>query len=164
VEKRIAFFPGSFDPFTLGHLNTVERGAKLFDELIIGIVTNTNKSSLFTKDEKLKLTQEAVSHLKNVRVITQDIGLTVDIAASYGSKFMIRGIRGVKDYEYERNIAFMNQQLNGEIESVFLLADEKYSNISSSMIKEIAKFDGDVSNFLPETINRALVSKYKNLG
>ncbi|MEG0254929.1 MAG: pantetheine-phosphate adenylyltransferase [Vagococcus sp.] len=159
-EKRIALFPGSFDPFTNGHLNTVERASRLFDEVIIGIFTNTTKKPLFLPDEKKELTEIAVTHLGNVKVLTQTEDLTVNIAKKLEAKFLIRGVRNSQDYEYEKNIAFMNKQMDSEIETVFLLADELYSNISSSMIKEIAKFQGDVSSFVPENVNKALKQKY----
>lgn len=161
MTKKIALFPGSFDPFTSGHLNTVERSAALFDEVIIGIFTNTTKKGLFTTAEKIALAEEAVNELPNVKVISQLDGLTVDIAESLGAKFLIRGIRNITDYEYEKNIAFMNTKLNDRVETVFLLADEKYSNVSSSIIKEIAKFHGDVSPFVPACVNQAIITKYK---
>lgn len=160
--KKIALFPGSFDPFTSGHLNTVERGAQLFDEVIVGIFTNTTKKGLFTIDEKITLAETATDGLKNVRILAQAEGLTVDIADKLGAKFLIRGIRNITDYEYEKNIAFMNTKLNGNVETVFLLADEKYSNVSSSIIKEIAKFHGDVSSFVPPCVNQAIIEKYHN--
>ncbi|MBP1041394.1 pantetheine-phosphate adenylyltransferase [Vagococcus sp. BWB3-3] len=160
--KKIALFPGSFDPFTSGHLNTVERAAELFDEVIVGIFTNTTKKSLFTIDEKVTLAEEATETLVNVRIMAQSEGLTVDIADKLGAKFLIRGIRNITDYEYEKNIAFMNAKLNSKVETVFLLADEKYSNVSSSIIKEIAKFQGDVSSFVPPCVNQAIVEKYRN--
>lgn len=160
--KKIALFPGSFDPFTSGHLNTVERGAQLFDEVIVGIFTNTTKKGLFTIEEKVALAETATEGLANVRIMAQSEGLTVDIADKLGAKFLIRGIRNITDYEYEKNIAFMNTKLNEKVETVFLLADEKYSNVSSSIIKEIAKFHGDVSSFVPPCVNRAIMEKYRN--
>ncbi|WP_314066873.1 pantetheine-phosphate adenylyltransferase [uncultured Vagococcus sp.] len=160
--KKIALFPGSFDPFTSGHLNTVERGAQLFDEVIVGIFTNTTKKGLFTIEEKVALAETATEGLANVRIMAQSEGLTVDIADKLGAKFLIRGIRNITDYEYEKNIAFMNTKLNEKVETVFLLADEKYSNVSSSIIKEIAKFHGDVSSFVPPCVNQAIMEKYRN--
>lgn len=159
-SKKIALFPGSFDPFTNGHLNTVERASKLFDEVVVGIFTNTTKKPLFSPEEKRVLAAESVSHIENIRVVTQSEGLTINIAKELGANFLIRGVRNGQDYEYEKNIAFMNKQMDPEIETVFLLADESFSNISSSMIKEIAKFDGDVSAFVPENVNKALKVKY----
>lgn len=160
--KRIALFPGSFDPFTNGHLNTVERASELFDEVIIGVLTNTTKQGLFTAEEKVRLIKESTKELPKVSVINQKAGLTVDIASELGAKFLIRGIRNMTDYEYEKNIASMNKKLNSNIETIFLLADDEYSNISSSIIKEIAKFDGDISAFVPQNVKDAMLKKLKS--
>lgn len=154
--KKIALFPGSFDPLTLGHLDLITRGSRLFDEVIVGIFTNTNKKSWFTPEEKLTLVKESVQHLPNVKVILQDQELTVDSAKKLHAQFMLRGIRSVKDLEYERDIASMNQHLEKEIETVFLLSDPKYSFISSSLLKEVFLFQGDIAPFVPEVIMKAL--------
>lgn len=162
MANKIALFPGSFDPFTNGHLNTVERAAELFDQVIIGVLTNTTKQGLFTANEKVALIEEATKGLPTVSVINQKAGLTVDIAMELGAKFLIRGIRNMTDYEYEKNIASMNKKLNSQIETVFLLADDEYSNISSSIIKEIAKFDGEISPFVPLAVKLAMLEKFKD--
>lgn len=120
--RKIALFPGSFDPMTNGHLNLIERSAKLFDEVIIGVFINTSKQTLFTPEEKKYLIEEATKEMPNVRVIMQETQLTVESAKSLGANFLIRGIRNVKDYEYEKDIAKMNQHLAPEIETVFLLS------------------------------------------
>ncbi|MFC0276013.1 pantetheine-phosphate adenylyltransferase [Enterococcus devriesei] len=159
TEKRIALFPGSFDPLTMGHLDTIERGAKLFDELIIGVFVNTSKKSYFTPEEKLAVVKESVQHLHNVRVLAQESELTVNAAEKLGAKFLLRGIRSVKDYEYEKEIALMNQHLDSSLESVFLLADPKYSHISSSILKEVWTFNGDIKEYLPEAVYRVLEEK-----
>ncbi|MGX6978166.1 pantetheine-phosphate adenylyltransferase [Vagococcus elongatus] len=159
--KKIGLFPGSFDPLTLGHLNTIERSAGLFDEVIIAIMTNTRKQSLFSPDEKTQLVKECTKHLSNVSVATHQSGLTVELAKELGASFLIRGIRNIQDYEYEKNIAQMNQELFSDIETVFLLATPEHSKLSSSIIKEIASFGGDVSKFLPEAVNQALLKKYQ---
>ena len=125
--RKIALFPGSFDPMTNGHLNLIERSAKLFDEVIIGVFINTSKQTLFTPEEKKYLIEEATKEMPNVRVIMQETQLTVESAKSLGANFLIRGIRNVKDYEYEKDIAKMNQHLAPEIETVFLLAEEPYA-------------------------------------
>ncbi|MFV0561222.1 MAG: pantetheine-phosphate adenylyltransferase [Enterococcus sp.] len=156
---RIALFPGSFDPLTKGHLDTIERGAHLFDEIIIGVFSNTAKKSLFTGEEKLALIEQAVAHIPNVRVIVQEHKLTVETAHDLGATFLLRGIRSVKDYEYERDIANMNKHLDPKLETVFLLASPEYSHVSSSLLKEILYFDGDVSQYLPPVINEALRRK-----
>lgn len=160
--KRIALFPGSFDPLTMGHLDTIERGAKLFDELIIGVFVNTNKKSYFTSEEKIDVVKESVKHIANVRVIGQENELTVKVAEELGAKFLLRGIRSVKDYEYEKEIALMNHHLDGDLESVFLLAEPKYSHISSSILKEVWTFNGDIKEYLPEAVYQALEEKREN--
>lgn len=114
-----ALFPGSFDPLTMGHLDTIERGAELFDEVIVGVFVNTSKKSLFSAEERVVLITKAVAHLPNVRVIHQEHQLTVETAKELGVKALIRGIRNVKDFEYERGIAQMNHHLNSELETVF---------------------------------------------
>lgn len=150
--RKIALFPGSFDPMTNGHLNLIERSAKLFDEVIIGVFINTSKQTLFTPEEKKYLIEEATKEMPNVRVIMQETQLTVESAKSLGANFLIRGIRNVKDYEYEKDIAKMNQHLAPEIETVFLLAEEPYAHVSSSLLKEVLRFGGDVSDYLPPNI------------
>ena len=157
-----ALFPGSFDPLTMGHLETIRRGAKLFDELIVGVFVNSNKSSLFTMEEKLMLVKEAVADISNVRVIAQETELTVVAAERLGANFLLRGIRSIKDYEYEREIMEMNQHLNPEIETVFLLAQSQYSHISSSLIKEVLLFDGNVQAYLPKNVYQMMMEK-KNI-
>ncbi|GCF94568.1 phosphopantetheine adenylyltransferase [Enterococcus florum] len=157
--KRIALFPGSFDPLTMGHLDTIERGAKLFDELIVGVFINTSKKSLFEPDEKLRLVEASVQHIPNVRVITQAQKLTVEVAEELGVRFLLRGIRSVKDYEYEKEIALMNKHLSAELESVFLLANPEYSHISSTILKEVMLFDGNVKDYLPAPVYQALEKK-----
>lgn len=157
--RKIALFPGSFDPMTNGHLNLIERSAKLFDEVIIGVFINTSKQTLFTPEEKKYLIEEATKEMPNVRVIMQETQLTVESAKSLGANFLIRGIRNVKDYEYEKDIAKMNQHLAPEIETVFLLAEESYAHVSSSLLKEVLRFGGDVSDYLPPNIYHALKQK-----
>lgn len=157
--RKIALFPGSFDPMTNGHLNLIERSAKLFDEVIIGVFINTSKQTLFTPEEKKYLIEEATKEMPNVRVIMQETQLTVESAKSLGANFLIRGIRNVKDYEYEKDIAKMNQHLSPEIETVFLLAEEPYAHVSSSLLKEVLRFGGDVSDYLPPNIYHALKQK-----
>lgn len=157
--KKIALFPGSFDPFTNGHLDTVERGAKLFDELIIGVFVNTSKASWFTSEERTELVKQAVAHLENVRVVSQESELTVTSAQRLGAKFLLRGIRSVKDYEYEKDIMTMNSHLDPSIETVILLANPEYSHISSSLLKEVLLFGGDVTKYLPPVINEAFLRK-----
>jgi len=157
--NKIALFPGSFDPLTTGHVDLIERGAKLFDEIIVGVFVNTNKKSFFSSEEKVQLIQEALIHIPNVRVIAQETELTVVAAKKLGAQFLLRGIRSVKDYEYERDIMEMNHHLAPTLETVFLLADAKHSFISSSLLKEILTFEGNVADYLPRNIYEAIVKK-----
>ena len=157
--KKIALFPGSFDPLTSGHVDLIERGATLFDELIVGVFTNTNKKSFFTSEEKVHLIEEALAHIPNVKILAQETELTVTSAKKLGAQFLLRGIRSVKDYEYERDIMEMNHHLEPSLETVFLLADAKHSFISSSLLKEILTFNGDVAEYLPQNIYDAIVKK-----
>ena len=159
MTKKIALFPGSFDPLTLGHLDTIERASHLFDEVIVGIFTNTSKHSFFTIEEKVDLIREACAYLPNVRVIAKQADLTVNIAQELGAKYLVRGIRNMKDYEYEREIMEMNYHLDDTIETVFFLAKSKYTHISSSLIKEVVYFGGDVSDYLPKNIDEAIRRK-----
>lgn len=157
-----AIYAGSFDPFTLGHLDIVNRASKMFDEVIVALGTNTSKKSLFTADEKLEMIQEVIDKYSNdnVKVIQFTDGLIVNLAKELDAKVMLRGLRSVTDMEYEMNIASMNKTQAPEIESVFLMADEKYRFVSSSLIKEIAQFDGDVSGMVPENIAKRMKEKY----
>ncbi|WP_207940821.1 pantetheine-phosphate adenylyltransferase [Enterococcus sp. DIV2402] len=154
--KKIALFPGSFDPLTMGHLDTIERGSKIFDELYVGIFVNTNKHSFFSVEEKVKLVNDAVAHLPNVTVISQETELTVTTAQRLGASFLLRGVRNMKDYEYEREIMEMNRHLDPNLETVFLVAKSEYSHISSSLIKEVLLFGGDVQKYLPKNVYEAI--------
>lgn len=159
-----AIYAGSFDPFTMGHLDILNRGAAMFDEVLVAIGTNTSKKSLFTPEEKLEMITEVIkeSSLENVQVILHTDGLTVDLAKEEDATVMLRGLRSATDMEYEMNIASMNKTQQPEIESVFLMADEQYRFVSSSLIKEIAMFDGDVSGMVPERIAKRMKEKYQD--
>jgi len=157
---RVAIYPGSFDPITKGHIDIIKRGSKLFDKLYIVLGRNINKQSLFTLEERIELTQQAVVDLDNVEVIVSDNKLTVDFAKSMEASVILRGLRAATDFEYEFSMAMMNAKLSAEIETVFLTADNEHMYLSSSMIKEIAKFSGDVSNFVPTVVADALKAKF----
>ncbi|SFQ45638.1 Phosphopantetheine adenylyltransferase [Desemzia incerta] len=159
--SKIALYAGSFDPVSNGHLNLIQRGAALFDQLIVAVATNTSKKSLFTTDEKVQLMQENLTHLPNVTVVQHTGGLTIDLAKEWNATVLLRGIRNVKDFEYEADVAAMNKTQNKEIETVFLTADEKYRFVSSSLIKEVAMFGGDITGLVPENVNRAMKGKYE---
>ncbi|MCI3029740.1 pantetheine-phosphate adenylyltransferase [Desemzia sp. C1] len=159
--SKIALYAGSFDPVSNGHLNLIQRGAAVFDQLIVAVATNTSKKSLFTTDEKVQLMQENLTHLPNVTVVQHTGGLTIDLAKEWNATVLLRGIRNVKDFEYEADVASMNKTQNKEIETVFLTADEKYRFVSSSLIKEVAMFGGDITGLVPENVNRAMKGKYE---
>ena len=159
--SKIALYAGSFDPVSNGHLNLIQRGAALFDQLIVAVATNTSKKSLFTTDEKVQLMQENLTHLPNVTVVQHIGGLTIDLAKEWNATVLLRGIRNVKDFEYEADVAAMNKTQNKEIETVFLTADEKYRFVSSSLIKEVAMFGGDITGLVPDNVNRAMKEKYE---
>lgn len=154
----IAVYPGSFDPLTMGHLNIIERASRLFDQLIVTVGINTNKKALFTTEERVALIQKSVAHLDNVSVQAEG-GLTVNFVKKVGGSVIVRGLRDAKDLDYEANIANMNHYLDGEIESVFLVTDPKYAFISSTLLKEVMHFNGDVSALVPPAVAEALKQK-----
>jgi len=147
-----ALFPGSFDPFTRGHFSIVERGAKFFDEVIIGIGINDSKKYFFSHEERLKMIEELYKDTANVHVKAFK-GLTVNFCKELNANFILRGLRNGADFEYEKNIAFANEMLAHDIQSVFLLTEQKYSAISSTILREILNNNGDVSEFVPSGMN-----------
>ena len=161
IEK--ALFPGSFDPLTNGHLDTIERSAKLVEHLFVAVATNTSKKNLFNVKEKIELIQLATEHLKNVSVIEHTDGLTVDLAKKVKANTLIRGLRNAEDFEYEMNIAAMNKIQNPGIETIILMASQQHRFLSSSLIKEVSFFGGDISELVPFNVNEAIKEKYSNL-
>lgn len=154
--ETIALFPGSFDPITLGHLDLIERSAALYTHVYVGVFQNTNKVGFFTNEEKLELVKKSVAHLSNVTVVTQNAELTIECAKRLHAHVLIRGVRSVKDYEYEREIALMNNALEPTIETVILFSKPQYAHVSSSVLKEIFHFNGDISAFVPTVVADAL--------
>jgi pantetheine-phosphate adenylyltransferase len=150
----IAVFPGSFDPITNGHLDVIERGARLVDGLIIAVHRNEAKQPLFAVDERLRMAAGAVAGIPNVTVDSFE-GLLVNYAASKQAKVVLRGIRAVSDYEYELQMARMNRRLNPAIETIFLLAGESHSFISSRLVKEVARLGGDIHGLVPAHVEQA---------
>jgi pantetheine-phosphate adenylyltransferase len=150
-----ALYPGTFDPPTNGHLDLIERGAKLFDHLIVAILNNPGKDPLFTVEERVEMLKESTVALKNVSVATFD-GLMVEFARSQGVSAVLRGIRAISDYEYEFQMALMNRRLAPEIETVFLQPAGRYSFVSSRMLKEVFSFGGDVSGLVPPNVLKRL--------
>ncbi|MEE6704689.1 pantetheine-phosphate adenylyltransferase [Limosilactobacillus reuteri] len=152
---KVAVFPGSFDPLTLGHLDLIKRGSALFDQLAVAVMTNESKNPLFTIEERVAQIKEAVSGLDNVSVITTE-GLTVDLMNRIGADYLMRGLRNTTDFQYERDIAAMNNFLDDQCETVFFLAKPEYQHLSSSLLKEVTSAGGDISAYLPANINEAL--------
>jgi pantetheine-phosphate adenylyltransferase len=150
-----ALYPGTFDPPTNGHLDLIERGAKLFDHLIVAILNNPVKDPLFTVEERVEMLKESTATLKNVSVATFD-GLMVEFARKRGASAVLRGIRAISDYEYEFQMALMNRRLAPEIETVFLQPAGRYSFVSSRMLKEVFSFGGDVSGLVPPNVLKRL--------
>ncbi|KRN58719.1 pantetheine-phosphate adenylyltransferase [Limosilactobacillus secaliphilus] len=159
---KVALFPGSFDPLTLGHLDLIKRGSALFDQLAVAVMTNSSKHPLFSVDERVAQVKEAAQGLSNVSVITSQ-GLTVDLMNQIGADYLLRGLRNGRDFEYEKDIAAMNQFLDDQVDTVFLLADPKYQHLSSSLLKEVAMSGGDISAYLPANINADLQKKLDDL-
>jgi pantetheine-phosphate adenylyltransferase len=153
-----ALYPGTFDPPTNGHIDLIQRGAKLFDHLIVSILNNPGKDPLFTVEEREEMLLESISGMKNVSVATFD-GLMVDFARQQGATAVLRGIRAISDYEYEFQMALMNRRLAPEIETVFLQPAGRYSFVSSRMLKEVFSFGGDVSGLLPPNVLKRLQSR-----
>ena len=156
---KIAIYPGSFDPITNGHVNIIERACKLFDKLYIVLSENVNKKSLFTLEERVQLTKQALAYLENAEVIVSENILTVDFAQTVGACAIVRGLRSTTDFEYEFAMAVINSKLKSGIETIFLAADNEQMHLSSSMVKEIAKFGGDITNFVPKCVAYALLEK-----
>jgi len=153
-------YPGTFDPITNGHVDLIERASKLFDKIIIGIASNQKKSPLFTIDERIHLATVAVAHLDNVEIIGFDY-LLVNFVKDCNAEAVMRGLRAVSDFEYEFQLANMNRALSPELESIFLIPSEKFSYISSSLIREISALKGDASKFVPPHVATALLEKFK---
>jgi len=154
---RRAIYPGSFDPITKGHLDIIERSAKLFDEVIVALLLNIDKHPMFTTEERVEMIREAVPW-KNVRVGTFE-GLLVHYAVAQQAQFVVRGIRAISDYEYELQMALMNRRLEPSVETVFLMAGEEYSYISSRLIKEVFNLGGSITGLVPELVEKRMRDK-----
>jgi len=157
--QRIAIYPGSFDPVTNGHLDIAERGLKLFDKVIVAILQNPVKSFLFSVEERLEMLEVSFQKYPNIEVETFD-GLLVDYAAKRNSHAILRGMRAVSDFEYEFQLALMNRRLNREVQTVFLMTGFRWIFTSSSIIKEAARFGGDIKDMVPSIVNQKLKDKF----
>lgn len=151
MNKTKVLYPGSFDPITNGHMDIIERSAKIFEEVNVAVVKNIQKKSTFTLEQRVEMIEKACKHLSNVK-IHQFEGLTVDFAKQIGCSTIIRGLRAISDFESEMQMSLANKKLNDELETLFLVADGKYAFLSSSIVREIASYGADISELVPENI------------
>ena len=165
MTHRIGVYPGTFDPITLGHMDIIRRGAKLVDELVIGVTTNVAKSPMFSDDERIEMVKREVAAIgnDNIRVVGFN-SLLMDFADSLGATTVIRGIRGVTDFEYEYQLTGMNRQLNNRVETVFLMADVGLQPIASRLVKEIAIFGGEIGRFVTAPVRAAVIARIAERG
>ena len=165
MAKRVGVYPGTFDPITLGHADIIRRAARLVDRLIIGVTTNPSKNPMFETDERLAMVEREVADMKldNVEVIGFN-ALLMKFAKAQGANVIVRGLRAVADFEYEYQMAGMNQQLDDEIETVFLMADVSLQPIASKLVKEIALYGGDIGSFVSPAVREDVVARVRKIG
>ena len=159
---KTAVYPGSFDPITLGHLDVIRRGAKVFDRIVVGVLVNVDKKGLFDIEERVELIKRATKDIPNVEVVSFK-GLLIDFVKQYDSNVILKGLRALSDFEYEFQMALMNTKLDPEIETLFMMTSAQYSYISSSAIKQVAKFNGDLSGLVPEEVIPDIVEKINSI-
>ena len=157
---RTVIYPGSFDPLTNGHLDVVQRAAKLFDRVIVAVAANDSKSPCFTLRERLSMVKKCVKHLPNVEADSFD-GLLVEYVEERGAQAIVRGLRAVSDFEFEFQLALMNRKLNERVETIFMMPKDTYTFLSSRIVKEIARLGGDTSSFVPSFVQGELVSRLR---
>ena len=158
MSKKIAIYPGSFDPITNGHIDLIKRASKLFDEVIIGITQNSKKSAFLDIKDRIQLSEEILKDIDNVKVLSFGT-LLVDFAQAQNAQVILRGLRAVSDFEYEFQLSGMNKHLNANIETLFMTPAELYANISSSLVREILSLGGDVSHFVPKPVETLLKTR-----
>ena len=164
MSERIGVYPGTFDPITLGHMDIIRRGAKLVDRLVIGVTTNPSKSPMFSLDERMAIVRREVEGIAgSIDVVAFD-SLLMDFAEREGAKVIVRGLRAVADFEYEYQMAGMNQQINPRVETVFLMADVALQPIASRLVKEIAMFGGPIHRFVTPAVCEEVVARVEALG
>jgi pantetheine-phosphate adenylyltransferase len=156
---KVAIYPGSFDPVTNGHLDILQRGMKLFDKIIVAILTNPGKNFLFTLEERIEMLEVSIKKFSNVEIGTFD-GLTVDYAAKRNAQAILRGLRALSDFEYEFQMALMNRRLNREVQTIFLMTGMRWIYTSSSIIKEAAEFGGSITGMVPPVVEKRIKEKY----
>ena len=154
-----AIYPGSFDPVTYGHIDIIERASDIFDELIVAVLNNKAKTPLFSVDERVNILNEVLSGLPNVKILSYE-GLLVDFAVSVGAGVIVRGLRAVTDFEYELQLAQTNSVLNGGVDTIFLTTSLKYAYLSSSTVKEVASYGGNISKFVPPYVEKLTYEKF----
>jgi pantetheine-phosphate adenylyltransferase len=163
MTTRTGVYPGTFDPVTLGHMDVIRRGARLVDRLVIGVTTNASKSPMFTLDERMAMVEREVAGIAGVSVIAFD-SLLMDFAEAQGASIVIRGVRGVTDFEYEYQLTGMNRALNPRIETAFLMADVALQPIASRLVKEIAMYGGDIAKFVPAAVRDDVAARVEAIG
>ena len=157
---RVAIYPGSFDPITNGHLDIITRGSRVFDKLIVGVLVNVDKVGLFPIEERVELIKRVTAHLDNVEVVSFN-GLLVDLAKKNDARVILKGLRAVSDFEYELQMALMNSQLDSEVETLFMTTSAANSFLSSSSVKQVAKFGGKINGLVPDEIVDDVIRKIK---
>jgi pantetheine-phosphate adenylyltransferase len=159
MKNKTVIYPGTFDPVTFGHLDVLERAARLFDKVIISVAVNTSKKTLFTAEERIDLIRKTADKIKNTEFDIFD-GLLVKYAEKKNAGAIVRGLRAISDFEYEFQMALTNRKISSKVETVFLMPNEKFSYISSTLVKEIAAYGGDVSSFVPSLVVKMLKKKF----
>ncbi len=156
---RTAIYPGTFDPITNGHIDIIERASRMFDRIVVALAVNSAKQTLFTEDERFELAVESLREYPGVEV-KRSHGLIVEFAAAEGALAIVRGLRAVSDFEYEMQMAMMNRKIRQEISTIFMMPHERYTYLSSTIIRELARYDADIADFVPRCVLEALIAKH----
>ena len=159
MDRKTVIYPGTFDPIHMGHIDIVERASRIFDEVIIAIAVNIDKNPLFTIQERMDLADGATSHLKNIKTLSTE-GLIADFAKEHSACGLIRGLRHVSDFEFEFQMATMNNHLNPDVSTLLMVTSDKYVHINSSMVKNVSKLNGDIAKYVPKNVLSALKAKF----